>query len=81
MPAAALILKLACIMFLREYDDSVLTLDTKQVLFLRTIRYSYKYACNDCRETTIDLEHIILNYIITMEYFLLILILPDTSVS
>ena len=41
-----------------------------QVLFLCTIRYSYKYACNNCRKTTIDLGYIIiLNYIITMKYF------------
>ena len=31
-----------------------------QVLFLRTIRYCYKYVSNDCRETIIDLEYILL---------------------
>ena len=30
------------------------------VLFLCMIRYSYNYVCNDCRETTIDLEYVIL---------------------
>ena len=47
--------------FLREHNDSVLTSDTSSMyVFLRTTRYSYKYECNDCRETALALEYIIL---------------------
>ena len=48
-----------------------------QVIFLRTIRYRTKYACNDSRETTIDLEYVILRQLLSpWTTFLLISTIP-----
>ena len=40
--------------FLREHNDSVLASDTSTIPAYHKMQH--KYACNDCRETPIDLE-------------------------